>query len=193
MMSTCPICGRVTCIHWPENWVYRRGNRYYCSEDCLIVEATKDLKLMNEVSRKRRERKNMTRMKKDGTPAKKPGRKPAKTAEEKLEELQEKMAEDGVELVYDPDIAEEYRREQEQKKANEAARMEAEIKERKEPVIFQTSAVRNERLGEFYYDAKYRTIDWRHPAGEEISLPPEEFAELADVIPQILHVLGVEV
>ena len=46
---------------------------------------------------------------------------PAKT----LEEFTEEMKEDGVELVYDESIAEEYRREQEQKKANERAREEA--------------------------------------------------------------------
>ena len=40
------------------------------------------------------------------------------------------MKRTNVELVYDPSIVEEYRREQEQKKANEQARAEAEKKEK---------------------------------------------------------------
>ena len=48
-----------------------------------------------------------------------------KTQAKTVEEITEQMAEDGVELVYDPSIAEEYRREQAQKKANEQAKAEA--------------------------------------------------------------------
>ena len=49
------------------------------------------------------------------------GKTPAKT----VQEITEQMAEDGVELVYDPSIAEEYKAEKEAKKANEQAREEA--------------------------------------------------------------------
>ena len=76
MIMNCPVCGKLTCIHWPEHWVYRRGKTMYCSENCQFVAATKDLKLMNTVIRRRIN--NMARLKKDGTPAKKPGPKPNK-------------------------------------------------------------------------------------------------------------------
>ena len=202
MMAICPICGKRTVIHWPEHWVYRRGPTYYCSDNCMYVDATRDMQMMHKAIHKRKEAWEMARMKKDGTPAKKPGRKPAVKPEE-----------DGVELVYDPSIAEEYRREQEQKKANEAAKAEAEKEwtpaeevygraedekddappwEEAEADVWQTTAIRNARMGEFYFDRKYRTIDWRSPEGEEISLVPEDWKKLADMIPQILHVLGVE-
>ena len=58
--------------------------------------------------------------------------------------------------------------------------------------IFQTVAVRNKKLGTFYYDEKHGTIDWRHPYGEEISLYPEDYRLLRDSIDMILHTLGVE-
>lgn len=96
-----------------------------------------------------------------------------------------------IELVYDPSIAEEYRREQEKKKASEQAKKNEQETDPRD--IWQTAAVRNKKMGTFYYDEKYRTIDWRHPAGEEISLPPEDWKWLGDHIYQILISLGVEV
>ena len=70
MMSTCPVCGRKHLIHWPEFWPYRRMDKLFCSEDCLIVHVTQE-----NFSKYKGVRKKMARMKKDGTPAKKPGRK----------------------------------------------------------------------------------------------------------------------
>lgn len=58
--------------------------------------------------------------------------------------------------------------------------------------LFKTTAVWNEHLGEFYYDRKYRTIDWRNPEGEEVSIPPEDWKLLSDAIPMILNVLDAE-
>ena len=58
--------------------------------------------------------------------------------------------------------------------------------------LFHTAAVRNKKLGTFYYDDKHGTIDWRHPYGEEISMFPEDYRLLRDSIDMILHVLGVE-
>lgn len=121
-----------------------------------------------------------------------------KPAEEKKPEVvltinHEELAEtDGdeeeepvVELVYDPSIAEEYRREQ-------AAKAKQQEPEQDERDIWHTAAVRNKKMGTFYYDEKFRTIDWRHPYGEEISLPPEDWKWLGDHIGMILHALGVD-
>ena len=105
-----------------------------------------------------------------------------------------------MKLVYDESIEEEYRREQEQKEANERARDEAMRiaeeglpPEKDERDVWQTAAVRNKKMGTFYYDERFRTIDWRHPYGEEISLQPEDWKWLGDHIYQILIALGVEV
>ena len=75
MMHICPVCGRRHLIHQPEFWPYRRGSTMYCSDNCLFVDATRDLQLMHKAIHKRKEAKKMARVKKDGTPAKKPGKK----------------------------------------------------------------------------------------------------------------------
>ena len=54
MVINCPVCGKLTCIHWPEHWVHRRGATYYCSDNCLQVDLVKDTKLLNESMSKRR-------------------------------------------------------------------------------------------------------------------------------------------
>ena len=113
MRPKCHVCGKLFWCDYPNLWRYKREKTYLCSWSCL--------RKYDE----RKEAKNMaySKIRKDGTPAKKPGGK--KTAAQALQELKEDFAEKGVELVYDPEIAEEYRREQEQKKANEEARKEA--------------------------------------------------------------------
>ena len=62
MMANCPVCGKLTAIYWPEFWVYRRKDTFYCSENCMIVDETRDLKLMNQVARDRRLRKEAKKM-----------------------------------------------------------------------------------------------------------------------------------
>lgn len=106
----CPVCGKEFFVTWPHLWAYRRGSRYLCRWGCLRYFDEKGSEEM------------YTKVKKDGTPAKKPGK---KTAEQALKELKEDFAEKGVELICDPEIAEEYRREQAQKKANEKAKEKA--------------------------------------------------------------------
>ena len=62
MVIPCPICGKMTAIYWPQFWVYRRGETYYCSENCLVVDQTRDIRLMNQVARDRRLRKGVEDM-----------------------------------------------------------------------------------------------------------------------------------
>ena len=109
-----------------------------------------------------------------------------------------------VDLIYDPEIAEEYRKEQAQKEANERAKEvekmimsipQVVIGTETEPdrrYLWTTTAIRNEYLGVFYYDRKYNTVDWRHPAGEEISLPPADWNLLANALPEIMRTFGVD-
>ena len=135
------------------------------------------------------------------------GRKEKKTAEKPK-----------VELVYDPEIEAEYKREQAQKKANAEAKAEAEKEwtpaaevygraadeeddrppwEEKhqlmdERELWHTAAIRNDVLGVFYYDKKFNTVDWRHPAGEEISLPPADWFMLERMLNGVLMALGLD-
>lgn len=52
-LSCCPVCGKKKAIFWPEFWVYRRGETFYCSEDCMRVDETKDMKLIKMIARVR--------------------------------------------------------------------------------------------------------------------------------------------
>ena len=53
MVINCPVCGKLTCIHWPEHWIHRRGATYYCSDNCLQVDLVKDTKLLNKTLKRR--------------------------------------------------------------------------------------------------------------------------------------------
>lgn len=62
MMTNCPVCGKLTCIHWPEHWVYRRGSTYYCGEQCMSTDLFRDMQLLNEVNRRKRKEIIMTKI-----------------------------------------------------------------------------------------------------------------------------------
>lgn len=167
MVKDCPVCGREFIVSWPGQWSYKEGGVYICSWGCL--------------QKQRKEAEEMGRPRKNGTPAEKP------------------VKREGVELVHDTSIAEEYRREQAKKEAERKAReaamrdaVESQETEKDDRDLWQTAAVRNSRMGTFYYDEKFKTVDWRSPFGEEISLPPEDWKWLADHIGMILHALGVD-
>ena len=54
MVINCPVCGKLTCIHWPEHWIHRRGATFYCSDNCLQVDLVKDTKLLNSSLKRRK-------------------------------------------------------------------------------------------------------------------------------------------
>lgn len=104
MMAVCPICGKLTVIHWPEHWVWKRGSSYYCGENCISIDITRDIKTLNEVQRRRRSALIMAKLKKDGTPAKKPGPKPKTIV--KTEETTPELHDEVGQLRKDKEIAE---------------------------------------------------------------------------------------
>lgn len=217
----CPICGRLFWCDYPHQWVFKRDKVFLCSYGCMReYDRRKEIeKNMKEEKKPRvfRDQIETGRQLADAVergedpieflkgmgygnpvhafsniikklreqapevaariPARSGGKKPGRKPEEKPK----------VELVYDESIAEEYRREQ----AEKAKQPEPEP-ERDERDIWSTAAVRNRKMGTFYYDEKFRTVDWRHPYGEEISLPPEDWKWLGDHIGMILHALGVD-
>lgn len=76
-----------------------------------------------------------------------------------------------VDLVYDGAIAEEYR------------------KERK---TYPVTGIRTD-YGEFYYDHKFNSIDWRTEGGDEIGMGPIAWKNFAEELQDILRTLGVDV
>lgn len=59
MMIDCPICGKLTCIHWPQFWPYVRGTAYYCSWTCMDVSLCRDMNLIKAADMRKRSKKNM--------------------------------------------------------------------------------------------------------------------------------------
>lgn len=154
MRRKCPVCGRRFWCDWPGLWAYKRDKLFLCSWSCIREYDRKEAKKM--------ERKQMTREEKrkaaeialgGGNPLsylKDIGMKNPTTAwrgirawaaqemgTEEAAKLPEKFGKGTpeVQLVCDPEIAEEYRKEQEQK---EADREQAEARtERTERILGQ--------------------------------------------------------
>ena len=63
MMAVCPICGTRRVIYWPEHWVYRRGETYYCSENCMMVDETRDMKKIHMIAHARAKKGSRNKMK----------------------------------------------------------------------------------------------------------------------------------
>ena len=171
LFETCPICGKRKAIMWPEFWCWRRGNTFYCSEMCLETSYVKDRNMIKWAYQKRKEAQKMEKMKKDGTPAKKPGpKKKDGIAQVKVDGALriETPEADMIEIVETPE------------------KPKAPIK------TYKVTGIRVENFGEFYYDQKFNSIDWRTEEGDEISLPPIGWKNLMQEMPDILKALGVK-
>lgn len=183
MMNNCPVCNRRHIIKWPEFWPYRRKDLLFCSDQCVDVFDVKVLHKLNGKALPERKQKgtkkkmSYTKVKKDGSPAKKSGPKPKKIE-----------TPEGVDVkavkVEGPIIAE--TPEDVRVLAMKPVPAATPVKH----TDFEISAIRNS-LGEFYFDKKYNAIDWRTIEGEEVSLSPAAWRELAEVVPDVLTVLGV--
>ena len=204
MMAVCPECGKRHVVSWPELSPFRRGDDYYCSPKCYEVSVRRDLTKIKQVALTRRQRKNM-KLKKDGTPAKKPGRKPQKQIEIPAGEF--KPAVDlsaPAKKVEKPEgnmtvIATKEPPQVPTVKVDGPLKIETPETGNVEVVCtmpnleYEVSAIRTEEFGEFYYDKKFNSIDWRTAEGDEISLHPLGWKNLMNQLPEILRVLGVEV
>ena len=217
----CVQCGKEIQVLYPHLWRFKRNGKYLCSWSCLRKYDGKEAEDMTLTDKQKLKACEMALEGKNTLPYLKEIGTKNQTAAwdtclnwarknvadyEKLPKRfgQQKKEAPKVELVYDESIAEEYRREQEEKKAEQAVEMAPppEIVENIEVVQIingmpaddvLVTAIRMGSLGEFYFDRKYRTIDWRSGDGEEVSLMPEEWRRLAEAIPRMMQLLGVEV
>ena len=234
MMNTCPICGKYHVVTWPEFYVYRRGPTFYCSENCMIVDATKDLKKMNKAIRKRVNKKMaakkvITELIADkavqialdgGDPrpflAENGSRNPDSTwwriradlkelDPDKYNSLPDRIPRKKVEQVPTVKLSGPLKIETpEAEKVQVVETPENVVKVIEAPQLklkpglrglnnsdFTVSAIKHPQLGEFYYDQKFNSVDWRSPEGEEISLHPAMWKELYMIIPDVMGILGV--
>ena len=153
MITNCPVCGKAFDVLWPHLWRYKRGQLFICSWKCLRLFDEKGSKDM------------YTKLKKDGTPAKKPG--PAKKTE--VPEAPEQIAAVKTETPEQP-------------------------KARK-PLTYDGYTVRciEGVMGRFFYDKNYDRLDWTTPEGEEVSFSPAAWKVFAtEELPKVMAILGVE-
>lgn len=162
MITKCRICGKEFEVLYPELWRYVRAKRYLCSWKCLRLYDQKGSEDM------------YTKVKKDGTPAKKPGPAPKMITDPDVEA---KLPEGPLEIET-----------KEPEKVSVITEIGPEFEDR-----CTVSAIRVEGLGEFYYDRKFKSIDWRTEGGDEVSMGPAWWMQLVEDLPKILEKLGVPV
>lgn len=146
MITNCPVCGKAFDVLWPQLWAYRDGSLYFCTWKCLrqMRKEAEEMKTLTEDEKRAAAEVALT----GGNPLpylKSLGVTNVTTSwntvrnwarghlnQDEYEKLPEKLGNEKtkaekpkVELVYDPSIAEEYKREQAQKEANRKAREEA--------------------------------------------------------------------
>ena len=150
MITKCRICGKEFEVLYPELWRYVRAKRYLCSWKCLRLYDQKGSEDM------------YTKVKKDGTPAKKPG--PAPKIQEPPEQEQPTPVETELPEKMIPVPP---------------------------PIEYKVTGI-STSVGDFQYFRKQGFIDWTDLSGETISMSLAEWTELMKLWPFVLKVLEVE-
>ena len=65
------------------------------------------------------------------------------------------------------------------------------IPPKKQSKTYEVTGIRTD-YGEFYYDRKFKSIDWRTDGGDEVGMDPKLWIALAGELADILKALGVE-
>lgn len=220
MMATCPECGKLHCVHWPEHWPYRRGTVYYCCEECLNTQYYKQLNMLK--TKHKTMKREMRQMEMKIKP------------EQKQEAI--RMALNGINPTLflqecgaknpsatwcaiknylkknDPDtyaLLPDFRKGSKTEPEPEEEPEDLPVVPVTGPVVietpapmsdlpimlddFQVTAISNPEFGEFYYDRKHNCIDWRDLGGDEISMAPAGWNNLIEALPKVLRMLGVQV
>lgn len=206
---------------WPEFWVYRRGDTFYCSEDCMMVDQTKDMKLIHMIAHMRAKKgSNMIKKITDehkaravqiaiegGNPLpylKSCGSKNPSASWAYIKNcLEKKDPETFAKLHETKDSAQvptvkvdgPLRIETPEAKKVEVVETPEEAPTRAIRRVggkYEVSAIRVPNLGEFYYDIKYNSVDWRTPDGAEVSLSPSVWRTLMEELSGIMSALGVK-
>ena len=215
MIKNCPICGKAFDVLYPDIWRYKRNNRFICSWKCIRLFDGKEERQVKErvsVKRTRMSRDDMAeavRMWKANDPGldqyltdhgithigkwKQNARDRYGVATPATVKVDGPLRIETPE-AHNVDIVE---TPEEPKQVIELHGIDTDIVAMNKQCNFNdrctVSAIRVKDLGEFYYDKKFTSIDWRTPAGDEVSLGPAWWAQLAEDLPFILQKLGVNV
>ena len=198
MTLYCDFCGRRWFAHWPEFWPYRYKDEIYCSENCRICSATL-------IKLGKGEKKLMTRMKKDGTPAKRPGpkagRKPNKI------EIPEPVAGGKWEKMETPEDVPEVKLTGpiriETPEAKNVKVVEVPERSAKKPIEYKVTGIQTE-VGEFWVvrEGKIKWVPGRLAKEDPVmqvmwpeaepALVPEMWRRFAEIILYVIDLLEVE-
>ena len=183
----CHQCGKEFDVLYPDLWRYKRGNKWFFSWHCLRAD-------------EKGEESMATRLKKDGTPAKKPGPKKTMRAEAKpvqciqhvpnaeIEKLTKDMQQRHDNIVLP-------RTQEEPLNLQGGVNYQVKVEEdRKQDNEWSYPAIRHKAFGEWYFDRDHNRIDWRTPEGDEVSFTPDGWKRLmAEILPRVMKDLGVTV
>ena len=221
-------CGTRRVITWPEHWVYRRGETYYCSENCMMVDETRDMKMIHMIAHVRAKKGSRSKMKQiityeqkkqaaliaidGGNPLEYLATLGSSNPVKMWGHIRALMKEKEPEIFAKiPDGRETAKRPGQMPTVKLSGPIRIETPEAHKVEVVETpedpptrvirriggkyevSAIRVENMGEFYYDIKYNSIDWRTEAGDEVSLSPTGWKNLAEELPDILAALGAKV
>ena len=198
---TCPVCGKTFTVLWPLQWGYRRGEgsnrKYLCSWSCIRLFDKGETKMGLTKVTDAQKAKAVEIAIEGGDPIKfldETG--VTENAAGMWFTIKKKLKETDPD-TYDR-LPAKYKPVQKKEAPKEAAE-ETEAADEKPKITkpvnyggYDVSAIRHPNLGEFYYDRKYHSLDWRTPDGEETSLHPAMWREMLKRMPEIMDILGVE-
>ena len=181
--KVCPVCEKHFSVLYPHLWRYKRGTgsnyMYFCKYSCLM-----------EYDRRKEDRevKHIT------LKEKKRAAEIALSGESPLKYLQSLGVRNPtstwktIRAYYEKNDPETYAK---LPVSGNVKKIEEKPTYEPEPEMeYETTAIRVKGLGEFYFDHKFNSIDWRALDGAETSLTPDGWKHLHDAIPEILDKLN---
>ena len=201
MVINCPVCGKLTCIHWPEHWIHRRGATYYCSDNCLQVDLVKDTKLLNSSLKRRKgklkaivneeQRKHAVEIALSGGDPRPFLSDCGSKNPEKLWSYIKTCLRKTDPVIYDKLPA----RIHGAKPGPKTAKVETPEIPKRAPMQYDgytVCCVESKTFGRFFWDRDHNHLDWTTAEGEEVSFTPTGWRKFLEEIPKVAAILGVE-
>lgn len=201
MVINCPVCGKLTCIHWPEHWIHRRGATYYCSDNCLQVDLVKDTKLLNSSLKRRKskvkaivneeQRKHAVEIALSGGDPRPFLSDCGSKNPEKLWSYIKTCLRKTDPVTYDKLPV----RIHGAKPGPKTAKVETPEAPKPAPLQYDgytVCCIENKTFGRFYWDRDRNRLYWTTAEGEEIGFSPYGWKMFLEELPKVAAILGVE-
>ena len=186
MIHQCPQCGKEFDVLWPHLWSYKRGQEFLCTYTCLrAYDEGKEANEMGKITNAQKEK--AINIAVEGGDPRPYLKQCGSAAPDKLwyyikTQLKKKEPETYEKLAKAPEMPE--------VKLTGPIRIETQEEQKKTVKTYLVTGIRTD-YGEFYFDKKYNSLDWRTEEGDEISMSPIAWKNMADELPDILAALGV--